>query len=96
LPPQLTLQCPSSDRITVVEGWIDDVVAQGDRVRLQLSTADRQSLVVAIDRGLLEQSAVFQVLNDLRGRSLKVIARQQLLASQPVLLETPHQLEIRP
>ena len=96
LPLELTLQCPSSDRITVVEGWIDDVVAEGDRVRLKLSTADRQSLVVAIDRGLLDQSAVFQVLNDLRGRALKVIARQHLLANQPVLLETPHQLEIRP
>jgi hypothetical protein len=62
---------------------------------IQLSTADSQSVAVLIERGLLEQSAVFQVLNDLRGRFLKVLARQQLLERQPVLLETPHQLEIK-
>lgn len=93
--PELALQCASSDRIRVVEGWIDAVRTDGDRVRIQLSTADNQSLVVLIERGLLEQSAVFQVLNDLRGRFLKVLARQQLLETQPVLLETPHQLEIK-
>jgi hypothetical protein len=45
---------------------------------------------------LLEQSAGCQVLNDLRGRLLKVLARKQMLDQQPVLLETPHQLEISP
>ena len=94
--PELALHCASSDRIGVVEGWIDEVRPDGDRVRIQLSTADHQGLAVWIERGLLEQSAVFRVLNDLRGRSLKVLARQQLLERQPVLLETPHQLEIRP
>lgn len=94
--PQLTLNCATSDRITVVEGWIEDVQPDGDRVRLQLSTADRQSLSVVIERALLEQSAVFQVLNDLRGRFLKVLALQQQLEKPPVVLETPHQLDIRP
>jgi len=94
--PQLTLHCATSDRITVVEGWIEDVQPDGDRVRLQLSTADRQSLSVVIERALLEQSAVFQVLNDLRGRFLKVLALQQQLEKPPVVLETPHQLDIRP
>lgn len=54
------------------------------------------SLAVVIERALLEQSAVFRVLNDLRGRFLRVLARQQLLSSPPVPLETPHQLEIGP
>lgn len=94
--PQLTLNCATSDRISVVEGWIEDVQPDGDRVRLQLSTADRQSLSVVIERALLEQSAVFQVLNDLRGRFLKVLALQQQLEKPPVVLETPHQLDIRP
>lgn len=94
--PSLTLRCDVSDRITSVEGWIDDVIPNGDRVRIQLTTADRQPLTVLVARALLEQSAVFQVLNDLRGRSLKVLTLQQLLDKQPVLIETPHQLEIRP
>ena len=49
-----------------------------------------------MERAVLEQSAVFQVLNDLRGRPLKVLALQHQLANQPVVIETPHQLEIRP
>jgi serine/threonine-protein kinase len=93
---ELALHCPTSDRIGVVEGWIDDVRPDGDRVRIQLSTADRQSLVVLIERGLLEQIAVFKLLNDLRGRFLKVLALQQLLETPPVVIKTPHQLEIRP
>lgn len=93
--PQLTLHCPSSERISVVEGWIDAVRLDGDRVRIELSTADRQSLAVVMERAVLEQSAVFQVLNDLRGRPLKVLALQHQLANQPVVIETPHQLEIR-
>ena len=93
--PQLTLHCPPADRISVVEGWIDDLHPDGDRIRIRLSTADRQSLVVLIERSLLEQSAVFQVLNDLRGRFLRVLTLQRLLTRQPVVLETPHQLEIR-
>ena len=94
--PQQALQCASSDRISVVEGWIEAVRPDGDGVLIQLATADRQALTVGIGRELLEQSAVFQVLNDLRGRFLRVLARQQLLERPPVLLETPHQLEIRP
>ncbi len=94
--PQLTLHCPSSERISVVEGWIDAVRLDGDRVHIELSTADRQSLAVVMERAVLEQSAVFQVLNDLRGRPLKVLALQHQLANQPVVIETPHQLEIRP
>ena len=92
--PQLTLNCPPADRIGVVEGWIDELRPDGDRIRIQLSTADRQSLLVSIERSLLEQSAVFQVLNDLRGRFLKVVTLQRLLSRQPVVLGTPHQLEI--
>ena len=86
---------PAADRIGVVEGWIDDLLPDGDRIRIQLSTADRRSMSVSIERSLLEQSAVFQVLNDLRGRFLKVVALQRLLSREPVVLETPHQLEIR-
>jgi ABC-type phosphate/phosphonate transport system substrate-binding protein len=94
--PQLTLECASSDRISAVEGWIDELRTDGDNVRIQLTTADGQALALLIERGLLEQSAVFQVLNDLRGRFIKVLARQQMLDQQTVLLETPHQLEISP
>lgn len=93
--PQLTLHCPAADRISVVEGWIDDLRPDGDRIAIRISTADRQSLLVSIERSLLEQSAVFQVINDLRGRFLRAVMLQRLLASQPVVLETPHQLEIR-
>lgn len=94
--PELALHCAGHDRISVVEGWIEALRPDGDRVLIQLATADHRSLAVAIERGLLEQSAVFLVLNDLRGRSIKVLARQQLLETQPVLLQTPHQLEIGP
>jgi serine/threonine-protein kinase len=94
--PLLTLHCSSSDHINTVEGWIDAAQPDGDRVRLRLTTADRRSLELVIERQLLEQSAVFQVLNELRGREIKVLALKQLLATQPVVLETPHQLEISP
>lgn len=93
--PGLTLRCDVSDRITSVEGWIDDVIPNGVNVRILLTTADRQPLTVLVARALLEQSAVFQVLNDLRGRSLKVLTLQHLLDKQPVMIETPHQLEIK-
>jgi hypothetical protein len=79
-----------------VEGWIEDIRPEGERIRLQLSTADHRLVALLIEHSLLEQSAVFQVLNELKGRSLKVIALQQMFATQPVVLETPHQLEIRP
>ena len=92
----LNLRCPNSDRIEVVEGWIEDIRPEGERIRLQLSTADHRLVALLIEHSLLEQSAVFQVLNELKGRSLKVIALQQMFATQPVVLETPHQLEIRP
>lgn len=80
----------------MVDGWIDDIRPDGDRVRIQLSTADQRSLGVLIERNLIQQSAVFSVLSDLRGRFLKLMARQQLLDTQPVVLQTPNQLEIRP
>jgi hypothetical protein len=96
--PQLTLECASSDRISTVEGWIEERRTDGDNVRIQLTTTDGLALALLIERGLLEQSAGFKVLNDLRGRRrfLKVLARQQMLDQQPVLLEKPHQLEIGP
>lgn len=95
-PPELTLHCADSDRISTVEGWIEAVRPEGERLHIQLTTADRRSISVLIAQGLLEQSAVFQVLNDLRGRFLRLMVRQQLLEAQPVVLETPHQLEISP
>ena len=94
--PDMKLNCPTSDRINLVEGWINNVQADGDRVRIRLLTADRQSFDLLIQRALLEQIAVFDVLNDLRGRFLKVLALQHLWNNQPVVLETPHQLEISP
>jgi serine/threonine-protein kinase len=93
---QLNLSCPAADRIEVVEGWIEDVRPDGDRIRIQLSTADHRPLVLLVERSLLEQSAVFKVLDELKGRSVRVLALQKILARQPVTLETPHQLEIRP
>ncbi len=79
-----------------MEGWIEDVRPDGDRIRIQLSTADHRPLVLLVERSLLEQSAVFKVLDELKGRSVRVLALQKILARQPVILETPHQLEIRP
>lgn len=90
------LRCPASDRIEMVEGWIDDVAPDGNRIRIGMTTADQRRLRLLIDRSLLEQSAVFQVLNQLQGRGLKVLALQQRLQSMPVVLDNPHQLEIRP
>ena len=90
------LRCPSSDRIEMVEGWIDDLVPKGSRIRLTMTTADHRRLTFLIDRSLLEQSAVFQVLNELQGRVLRVLALQHSLKVQPITLESPHQLEIRP
>ena len=92
----LNLSCPEADRIEVVEGWIEDVWPDGERIRIQLSTADHRPLTLLVERSLLEQSAVFQVLDELKGRSVRVLALQKILASQPITLETPHQLEIRP
>ena len=93
---EIKLHCPVADRINLVEGWINDIQADGDRVRIRLLTADRQSFDLLIQRALLDQIAVFSVLNDLRGRLLKVMALQHLWDNQPVVLETPHQLEISP
>ncbi len=90
------LRCPSSDRIEVVEGWIDDIGPVGDRIRVSMTTADQRRLSLMIDRSLLEQSSVFQVLNELRGRGLRVLILQHLLKTQPIAIESPHQLEIRP
>lgn len=93
---EIKLHCPAADRINLVEGWVNDIQADGDRVRIGLLTADRQSFDLLIQRALLDQIAVFSVLNDLRGRLLKVMALQHLWDNQPVVLETPHQLEIKP
>ena len=93
---EIKLHCPASDRVNLVEGWVNDIQADGDRVRIRLLSADRQSFDLLIQRALLDQIAVFSVLNDLRGRLLKVMALQHLWDNQPVVLETPHQLEISP
>ena len=93
---EIKLHCPASDRIKLVEGWVNNIQPDGDRVRIRLLTADRQSFDLLIQRALLEQIAVFGVLNDLRGRLLKVMALQHLWDKQPIVLETPHQLEISP
>ena len=90
------LRCPSSDRIEVVEGWIDDVGPVGDRIRVSMTTADQRRLSLMIDRSLLEQSSVFQALNELRGRGLRVLILQHLLKTQPIAIESPHQPKIRP
>lgn len=93
--PDLKLHCPSTDRIRSAEGWIEDVKPDGDQIRIRFSTADRQAFTLQISRELLEQSAVFRVLNELQGRSLKVIARERLWERAPLVIQTPHQLEIR-
>lgn len=92
----LNLHCPGSDRIELVEGWIDDAGPAGDRIRVRMTTADQRKLTFLIGRSLLDQSAVFQVLNELQGRELRVLALQRILQSQSIVLESPHQLEIRP
>lgn len=93
---ELTLHCKASERVDTVEGWIDDVRPEMYRVRISLSTADKRSYAFLIDRPLLDKSAVFQVLNDLQGRFVRVLVLQHELDRQPVVLETPHQLDIRP
>ena len=90
------LRCPGSDRIEVVEGWIDDLAPKGSHILLTMTTADQRKLTFLVDRSLLEQSAVFKVLNELQGRGLRVLALQGMLRVQPITLESPNQLEIRP
>ena len=90
------LRCPGSDRIEVVEGWIDDAVTLGDRIRINMTTADQKRLPLITDRSLLEQSSVFQTLNELRGRGIRLLMLQQVLQSRTVEIENPHQIEIRP
>lgn len=90
------LRCPSSDRIEVVEGWIDDAVPIGDRIRVNMTTADQRRVSLIADRSLFEQSSVFKTLNELRGRSLRVLTLQHALQTGTVAIESPHQLEIRP
>lgn len=89
------LRCPSSDRIELLEGWIDDVTPVGDRIRVNMATADQRRIALVINRSLLEQSAVFHVLNELHGRHLRVLTLQHRLRSQPIAIESPHQLEIK-
>jgi serine/threonine-protein kinase len=93
---ELSLSCRPAERVDSVEGWIDDVRPEMEQIRISLSTADRRSFAFLINRALLEKSAVFQVLNDLNGRFVRVIALRHLLDRQPVVLETPHQLDISP
>ena len=93
--PQLRLHCPKAERIRPVEGWIDDVKPDGDQIRIQFSTADHQAFTLLISSDLLGQIAAFKVLSELRGRSLKVIAREQHWDKTPLVIQTPHQLEIR-
>jgi hypothetical protein len=90
------LRCPGSDRIEVVEGWIDDLDPKDSHILLTMTTADQRKLTFLVDRSLLEQSAVFKVLNELQGRRLRVLALQGMLRDQPITLESPNQLEIRP
>ncbi|MFM7086805.1 MAG: PhnD/SsuA/transferrin family substrate-binding protein [Cyanobium sp.] len=92
----LKLHCPSSDRIEVVEGWIEAIRPDGNQIQLTLRTADHRPLQLLVAPTLLEQSAVFRVLQELRGRAIRVRLTSRSLAAQPVLLETPHQLEILP
>ena len=90
------LRCPGSDRIEVVEGWIDDAGPVGGRIRVNMTTADQRRVSLIVDRSLLEQSSVFKTLNELRGRSLSVLTLQHALQTGTVAIESPHQLEIRP
>jgi hypothetical protein len=90
------LRCPDSDRIEAVEGWVDDAVTLGDRIRINMTTADQRRLSLIINRSLLEQSSVFQTLNELRGRGIRLLMLQQALQSRNVEIENPHQIEIRP
>ena len=92
----LSLRCPESDRIEVVEGWIDDAVTLGDRILINMTTADQRRLSLIINRSLLEQSSVFQTLNELRGRGIRLLMLQQALHPRTVEIENPHQIEIRP
>jgi hypothetical protein len=89
------LQCPGSDRVAVVEGWIDDAGPIGDQIRINMTTADQRRLTLIVDRSLLEQSSVFKTLNELRGRGLKVLTLQNILLTRTIAIESPHQLEIR-
>ncbi len=93
---ELTMRCHPAERVESVEGWIDDVRPEIDQIRVSLSTVDRRSFAFLINRPLLEKSAVFRVLNDLNGRFVRVTALRHLLDRQPVVLETPHQLDISP
>lgn len=90
------LRCPGSDCIEVVEGWIDDAGPIGDHIRINMTTADQRRVSLNVDRSLLEQSSVFKTLNELRGRSLRVLTLQHALKSGTVAIESPHQLEVNP
>ena len=90
------LQCSGSDRVAVVEGWIDDAVPIGDQIRIDMTTADQRRLSLIVDRSLLEESSVFKTLNQLRGRGLRVLTLQNILLTRTIPIESPHQLEIRP
>ncbi|MDM7953254.1 MAG: PhnD/SsuA/transferrin family substrate-binding protein [Cyanobium sp. CZS 25K] len=89
------LLCQGSDRIESEVGWIDDIAPEGTHIRVNMTTADQRRRTFLITRSLLEQTAIYKVLNELKGRELRVLALQQSTSSRPIFLETPHQLEIR-
>lgn len=92
------LRCPSSERIEALEGWIDDAspVDSRIRIRIMMTTADQKRFTLMVDRSLLEQSSVFQVLNELRGRGIRVLTLQHAREPGTIAIESPHQLEIGP
>lgn len=92
----LQLRCPPHDEIAAVEGWIDDARPETDRIRLTIATPDHRVVSLLAERALLDQVAVFEVLHDLRGRAVRVHALRSSWQRQPLVVSTPHQLEIDP
>lgn len=93
--PELRLHCPLSHQIDLVEGWIDDIQPENNKIRIQILTADQRTFDLLVEKELLQQSAIFKVLSDLRGRLARVLALQGSWQSQPLTIQTPHQLEIK-
>lgn len=90
----MTLRCSSSDPIDLVQGWIEEARPEAERIRIDLVTADQRHLTLLLERSLLEQSAIFQVLSNLHGREIRVIALRKELMAPHLVIETPHQIEI--
>lgn len=91
----LTLRCPQGSRVELIEGWIEDIRTEDSLIKLEVLTIDRRTMTFAVEKDLLDQSAIFQVLQDLKGRMVRVIVSGNSLNESPIVLETPHQLEIR-